>query len=331
MTRVLVTGAGGYVGGAIAALLVRKGFAVRSYSRGEYESLARIGVEQVRGDLRDEAALKLACRDCDGVFHVAARVGMWGPLKEFEEINVRGTGNVIAACRAARVGRLVFTSSPSVVFNGGDVEGWNEKAPFPINFDCYYSRTKAEAERLVRAANAPGLMTVAIRPHLVWGPGHNHIVSRIVEQGRRGKLARIGGFNKLVDTTYIDDAAAAHLLAFEKLVPGSPVCGKAYFISQGEPWPVWDMTDGILAAAGLPSVKKRVPYGLAMSAASAGELVWRALRRRDEPRLTRFVVKQLCTAHWFDITAARRDLGFTPSVSVGRGLESLKEWFKATL
>lgn len=331
MTRLLVTGAGGYVGGALAALLVKKGFSVRSFSRGEYEALSALGVEQVRGDLGDASAVRQACEGCDAVFHVAARVGMWGTLREFEDANVFGTRNVINACRSAKATKLIFTSSPSVVFDGGDVEGWNEKRPFPSTFDCFYSRTKAEAERLVLAANAPGFMTVAIRPHLVWGPGHNHIVSRIVEQGKAGKLARIGDFNKLVDTTYIDDAAMAHLLAFEKLSPGSVVCGKAYFISQGEPWPVWDMTAGILNAAGLPPVEKRVPYAAAMAAATASEFVWRALRRKDEPRLTRFVVKQLCTAHWFDISAARKDLGFTPSVSVERGLELLKEWFKKTL
>lgn len=324
MTRALVTGGGGFLGRAIARRLLAGGWAVRSFSRGRYPDLDALGVEAVQGDLSDAAAVERACRGCDVLFHVAAKVGLWGLYEDYRRDNVDGTANVLRACRAQKVGRLVFTGSPSVVFDGRDVEGWNESARYPAKFDSYYSQTKAAAERMVLEANGPVLATVSLRPHLVWGPGKNHIVDRILAQGRAGALRRIGAFNKRVDTTYIDDAAEAHWLAARQLAPGAAVAGKAYFISSGDPRPLWEIVDGILAAAGCPGVRRRVPLGLARAAAGVSEAVYRALGIQNEPRLTRFLVAQLTTAHWFDIAAARRDLGYEPRVTIEEGLRRLR-------
>ncbi|MDP2865148.1 MAG: NAD-dependent epimerase/dehydratase family protein, partial [Elusimicrobiota bacterium] len=312
--KALVTGGGGFLGGGIVKLLLSKGVSVRTLSRGDYPRLAKLGVECFRGDLNDREALAAACRGRDTVFHVAAKVGMWGNYKDFHETNVSGTANLLAAAKAAGVSRFIFTSSPSVVFAGGDVEGWDETAPYPARFDSYYAETKALAEQLVLAADSPRFSTVALRPHLVWGPGHNHLISGIVSKGRAGKIRRIGDFNKLIDTTYLDDAAMAHWLAAEKLSPGAPCAGKAYFISQGDPRPNWDIINMILAAAGTGPAVKSVPYGPAYAAAAAMETFWRLAGLKTEPPLTRFVVRQLTTAHWFDISAARRDLGYSPEV-----------------
>lgn len=324
--KALVTGGGGFLGGAIAELLLAKGASVRSLARGEYPRLGKLGVECTRGDITDKDTSLKACKGCDTVFHVAAKVGMWGSYNDFYDINVNGTANLLAAAKAAGVTRFVFTSSPSVVFAGSDVEGWDETAPYPAHFDSYYAKTKALAEQLVLSGNSPQFSTVAVRPHLIWGPGHDHLISSIVTKGRAGKLRRIGAFNKLIDTTYIDDAAQAHWLAAAKLTPGAACAGKAYFISQGDPRPNWDIINMILAAAGVSTVKKVVPYPTAYVTAALMETAWRLAGIKTEPPLTRFVLQQLTTAHWFNISAARRDLGYTPKVTIEQGMKNLADW-----
>jgi nucleoside-diphosphate-sugar epimerase len=325
----LVTGGGGFLGGAIVRRLVARGDAVRSLSRGDYPALRELGVEQVRGDLGDPEAVARAVDGCAVVFHVAAKAGIWGPYAEYHRSNVEGTRNVIAACRAGGVGRLVFTSSPSVVFDGRDMEGVDESVPYPRHYEAAYPATKAESERLVRAADGDDLATVSLRPHIIWGPGDNHLVPRLLAKARAGRLRRIGRRRNLVDSTYIDDAAEAHLLAADRLAPGSAIAGKVYFISQGEPWPVWDLINRMLEAAQLPPVTRTVPPALAHLTAAICEGVSRALRLRDEPPLTRFLVREMSSAHWFNIDAARRDLGYRPSLSIEEGIKRLEQSFRA--
>src|SRR4051794_17293862 len=250
--NVLVTGGGGFLGGAIVRRLAARGDAVRALSRGGYPGLRAMGVALVQGDLADPAAVARAAEGCAVVFHVAAKAGIWGPFAEYHRSNVAGTRNVIAACRACGVRRLVFTSSPSVVFDGRDMEGVDESVPYPRHYETAYPATKAEAERLVRAANGDDLATVALRPHLIWGPGDTNIVPRIIARAKSGRLRRIGRRVNLVDSTYIDDAAEAHLRAADRLVPGAPIAGRAYFLSQGEPWPLWELVNRILRAAHQP-------------------------------------------------------------------------------
>jgi nucleoside-diphosphate-sugar epimerase len=319
----LVTGGGGFLGGAVVRQLIDRGDSVRSFSRQRYPDL---GVEQVQGDLADAAAVEQAVAGCDVVFHVAAKAGVWGTADEYHRANVVGTENVIAACRKHNVGRLVFTSSPSVVTTGHDIAGGDESLPYPRRYLAHYPRTKAAAERLVLGANGPELATVALRPHIVWGPGDNHLIPRLIERARAGKLRVVGYGTNRTDVTYVDNAAAAHLLAADRLAPGSPVGGKAYFISQGEPALVWPFINRILGLAGLPPVTRRVPVAAAYAAGAVLEAAYRILGRTDEPRMTRFLAVQLGTSHWFDISAARRDLGYEPSVSTEEGLRRLGVW-----
>ncbi|MDT8316655.1 MAG: NAD-dependent epimerase/dehydratase family protein [bacterium] len=327
--KALVTGGGGFLGKAIVRLLRARGIDVRSFSRSPHPALEALGVEHVCGSLSNAAAIAGAVEGCDIVYHVAAKAGVWGPYEEFYESNVVGTRNVIAACRKSGIARLVYTSSPSVVFDGSDMEGVDESAPYPKHFESCYPETKAEAERLVLTANDDKLATVSLRPHLIWGPEDNHLVPRIIDRGRKGALLRIGSKKCLVDTIYVDNAAEAHLMAADKLRIDSTVSGKAYFLSQGEPLPLWDMVNRILAAAKIPPVRRTISPSLAYGIGWTLEKIYGALALKGEPRMTRFLAKELSTAHWFDISAARKDFGYEPKVSIDEGMERLKEWLSS--
>jgi nucleoside-diphosphate-sugar epimerase len=323
----LVTGGGGFLGGAIVRLLVARGDRVISLSRSRYPALEALGVEQVTGDVSDSDFVERVAR-CDIFFHVAAKAGLGGRYQDYHRINVTGTENVIQACRWLGIQRLVYTSSPSVVFDGRDMEGVDESVPYPKHYDAHYPATKALAEQMVLAADGPDLATVALRPHLIWGPGDNHLVPRILERGRAGRLRRIGKEVKRIDSVYIDNAAEAHVLAADRLWPGSAVSGKAYFISNGEPVPVWDLVNRILAAGGIGPVTKSVPLRVALAMGWLMEKVYGLLWPEEEPPMTRFLARELATAHWFDLTAARRDLGYEPRVSVEEGLMRLAAWLR---
>ncbi len=326
--RALVTGGGGFLGRAIVVQLLQRGYQVSSFSRGRYPEIAQLGVQVTQVELINAEAVRAACRGQDIVFHVAAKAGVGGTYEEYERPNVRGTENVIAACRAEGVSRLVYTSSPSVVFTGRDMEGVDESVPSPGRRCSPYSMSKAVAERMVLAANGPRLRTIALRPHLIWGPRDTHIVPQIIARAKAGKLRIVGrGFNR-VDTTYVDNAAEAHLLAADALEKNPKVAGRAFFIGQGVPILLWDMINRILASAGLPPVHRRVPYPLAWLTGVVQELVYRWLKLDGEPWMTRFLADTLATAHWFDISAARRELGYEPRVSVDEGLDRLAAWLR---
>lgn len=328
--RALVTGAGGFLGGAIARTLRERGDEVRGFSRGAYPHLTELGVEHVRGDVGDPAAVRGAVEGVDVVFHVAARVAASGTYEEFHATNVVGAQNVLDACREAGVKALVYTSTPSVAFGPEDLEGADESIGYSEHFDALYAQTKAEAEQLVLAADSKALHTVAIRPHIVWGPGDTSLLPRVLERGRAGILRRIQGPPKKVDITYVDDAVLAHLLAAEKLLAGgeaaAAIAGKAYFVSSGTPVEIWSFVDQLLGAAKIPPVKKTVSPRLAMAAGWLLESVHNALGRDGEPRMSTWIVRELTTSRWFDISAARRDLGYEPKVDLDEGLRRLTAW-----
>jgi 2-alkyl-3-oxoalkanoate reductase len=324
----LVTGAGGFLGRYIVEALLARGDQVRGFARGDYPELRDLGVEIIRGDLVDRDVLTKACRGIDCVFHVGGRVGIWGPWAEYYRANVVGTENVIAACRACQVGRLVFTSSPSVTFAGNDQRGVNESAPYPSRWLAHYPHSKALAEQAVLAANDDdGLRACSLRPHLVWGPRDHHLAARLVAKARAGRLRRIGDGANLVDMIYVENAAAAHLQAASALgETASAVGGHAYFLSQGEPVNCWQWIDEILALVDLPPVKHSISLRTAQMLGAACEAVWSALPLGGEPPMTRFLARQLATSHWFDISAARRDLGYSPRVSTTEGMRRLGDW-----
>ncbi len=323
---VLVTGGGGFLGLAIVRALAARGDRVRSYSRSAHADLEALGIEQVCGDIADLRALERACTGMAAVFHTAAKPPPWGRTADYHRTNVLGTQNVIAACRNTRVPRLIHTSTPSVIFDGRDLEGVDESVPYPARHTAAYAATKALAEQLVIAAADGRLGTIVLRPHEIWGPGDPHFAPRII--ARANRLRRIGSGRNRVDTTYIDNAAVAHLLAADALKANPGLSGRVYFISQGDPIPAWDMIEAILKAAGLGPVRGRVPHRLAWTMGLVFEKLYLWLNLAGEPPITRFVADALAKAHWFDIGAARRDLGYAPKVATAEGLRRLEAWLK---
>ena len=323
--KVLVTGGGGFLGRTICKQLRAKGHEVRSLNRQRYPILEQLGVEERLGDLRNLDMVAAAAEGCDAIVHTAAKAGAWGSLTDYYEANVRGTDHVLAACELHRIDKLVYTSSPSVVHNGEDLNGVNEAAPYARRWLAPYPQTKALAEQRVLKANSPRLATVALRPHLIWGVGDPHLLPRILDRARRGRLRHLGEASKKIDTVHVENAAEAHVLSLEKLKIGAPIAGKVYFISNGEPVMQDAMINSLLKAAGLPPETRRLSLGLAQFLGATLETVYKTLGIKSEPPLTRFIVEQLSTAHWFNIAAARRELGYAPRVSMHEGLVRLSE------
>lgn len=325
--KILVTGGGGFLGQALCRGLVERGHAVTSFNRGHYPALDAIGVTQLRGDLADRDAVMQAFADgFDAVFHNAAKAGAWGSYDSYHQANVVGTQNVLDACRAHGIGRLVYTSTPSVTHRKTHpVEGGTaETVPYGENFQAPYATTKTIAEKAVLTANDEALATVALRPRLIWGPGDNQILPRLVERARQGRLRFVGDGGNLIDTTYIDNAAQAHFDAFDHLAPGAACAGKAYFISNGAPKTTRDTINGLLAAAGAPLVDKTIPFRAAYAIGVLCEGLWHALPLKGEPPMTRFLAEQLSTSHWYSMAPATRDFGYVPRVSFEQGLERLR-------
>lgn len=323
--NIVVTGGGGFLGGSIVKRLVARGDQVTSYSRKAYSWHAPLNVTSVKGDLTDVEMLSRAMNGADTVVHVAAKAGFWGPYSDYHHANVEGTLAVLKACRVAGVQRLVYTSTPSVVHGGGDLIGVDESASYPDHHESHYAATKAIAEKAVLAANSASLATVALRPHLIWGPGDPHLLPRLVARAKAGRLRKIGDGKNVVDTVFVDNAALAHTLAIERLLPLSPVAGKAYFIAQGEPMPLWEIIEQMILAAGGPRLpQKPISKRTATRLGGVCEFIWRHLGLKGEPPMTRFVASQLSSSHWFKLDQARQDLGYVPEISFNQGLELLR-------
>ncbi len=325
--KVLVTGGGGFLGSALITKLIEQGHAVHAIQRGQYPHLQDQGVQCFAADLaKNQALIAQAVQGCDTVFHVAAKAGVWGSYDDYYKSNVQATRHLLEASRNAGVKYFVYTSSPSVVFGGTDESGITEATAYPNKYLAFYPQTKAIAERDVLAANKPGFATVALRPHLIWGPGDRHLVPRVINRARAGKLKLVGPGDNLVDSTYIDNAVHAQLLAAEYLLTrGHEGGGKAYFISNDQPIPMKDLLNGILKAANLPPVQKHISVKMAYVVGCVMEGLWKLCRIQREPLMTRFVARQLSCAHWFDLSAAKNDLGYTPLVTIEQGMARLAE------
>jgi nucleoside-diphosphate-sugar epimerase len=327
--KVLVTGASSGLFSLVAAALVRRGDEVVCLQRGRASFPGSEHVEQVLADVRDAAAVDSAVAGCRAVIHGAAKVGVVGDWEQYRSVNVDGTAAVVAAAARHGVERLVHVSSPSVAHAGHSIVGAGADPAVTGRRRAFYAESKALGEQLALAANGVDLGVVAVRPHLVWGPGDTQLVGRIVERAANGRLALVGGGTAMVDTTYIDNAVTAHLAALDAVAPGAICAGRPYVIANGEPRPIRDLVAGICAAAGVPFEPRQVPVRVARTLGSLVERVW-PLMREGEPPLTRFLADQLGTAHWFDPRPARGDLGWAPHVSIDEGLARLAASYART-
>ena len=324
--KILVTGGGGFLGQALCRGLVERGHQVISFNRGHYPVLAALGVGQVQGDLADAHAVMHAADGVGAIFHNAAKAGAWGSYASYHSANVIGTRNVLDACRTHGIGKLVYTSTPSVTHRATHpVEGGTaDDVPYGEDFQAPYAETKAVAEKEVLAANGATLATIALRPRLIWGPGDQQILPRLVERAKQGRLRIVGDGCNLVDTTYIDNAAQAHFDAFDHLEVGAACAGRAYFISNGEPKPMGELLNALLDAAGAPRVDRHLSFKAAYRIGAACETLWKLLPLKGEPPMTRFLAEQLSTAHWYDMAPATRDFGYVPRVGFDEGITRLK-------
>lgn len=326
--KVLVTGAGSLLMGGVAATLLARGDEVVCLQRRPAVFPGSEGAEQVLGDIRDADRVAAAAKSCDAVIHGAARVGVTGSWDDVAAVNLGGTVNVLNAARSHGVGRLVHVSTPSVAHTGSSLVGEGAGPAATGRRRAHYAESKALAEQTVLAAADGSLAVTALRPHLVWGPGDTQLVGRIVERARRGRLAVAGTGAALVDTTYVDNAVSALVAALDALHPDAACQGRPYVVSNGEPRTVIELMTRICAAAGLDVTPRRIPLRAALLAGSVAERLW-AWRGDTEPPVTRFVAEQLGTAHWFDITATRADLGWEPTVSLDEGFARLTAWYSA--
>lgn len=319
--RVLVTGASGLLGGAVARRLAERGDQVTLLQRRP----SGLGLPEVLGDVTDPVVVRSAVDGAEAVVHLAAKVDVVGPWSQFDAVNVGGTRNVVDAATGLGVQRLVQVSSPSVAHAGRSLVAAPAAPADPRRARGHYSRSKAIAELLALSAHGPDLDVIAVRPHLVWGPGDTQLVGRIVARARAGRLAIVGSGAALIDTTYIDNTADALVAALDR----APVAGgHAYVVSNGEPRPVADILTAICGAAAAPGPRRHVPFPVARAAGSLVDSWWRWRDRRDDPPITRFLAEQLATAHWFDQRRTREALSWRPAVTLDEGFEELAQWYR---
>lgn len=330
--KILVTGGSGFLGRHLLQALQKEGFEeVRTLNRKSCEDLKEQGIEVIYGDLADYSAVDKAISGCEVVFHVAAKAGVWGSYASYYKANVIGTQNVLNACLKHHVKYLIYTSSPSVVFNGDPLVNVTETIGYgdPSKM-CPYAKTKMLAEKLVLKANGQqGLKTMALRPHLIWGPGDNHLIPTIVKAAQQHRLCQVGSGGNWVDISYVTNVAQAHLLALKELSNNNAsVAGKAYFISQGDPVQLWPWLKQLFAKLNVPQPLFKMPFVLAYLFGGLFELIYKILFIKKQPPMTRFVAKELAQDHYFDISAAKMDLHYVPQVSNEEGVEQLVRWLK---
>jgi len=324
--KALVTGGGGFVGKAIVRMLVERGVDCRVVGRNRYPEIEAMGVECLVADISDSDTMLAATKGVDTVFHVAALAGIWGSWQPYYRTNVLGTENVIRGCHVNNIPRLIYTSTPSVVFNQQDIKGGDESLPYAGSFLCNYAKSKMMAEKLVLSANTASLLTCAIRPHLIWGVGDPHLLPRLMDSGRKKKLKIVGSGKNLVDITHVDNVAYGHILAAANLSSSKTAAGQSYFIGQEKPVVLWDWINTLFSRLGIPVVESSVSYNTAYRIGALLELVYGLCGRKKEPQMTRFLAQQLAKSHYFSHNKAGIDLGYQPVVSIDTGIDRLVEW-----
>lgn len=330
--KILVTGAGGFLGLRLVKALRLQGHIVHTLQRQSYPVLAGDdGIRNFIGSIENKNDLKIALDGVDVVFHVASKIGMWGDYQDFYRTNVLGTKNIIDMMKEQKIKYLVYTSTPSVVFDRGDIENGNENLPYPKSHLNYYGETKRLAEVEVLSAHDENFITAAIRPHLIFGPGDKQLIPRVIKAHRDGRLKIIGNGENLVDVSYIDNVVDAHLdLYHQMLRDSSKVNGKAYFIGQDQPVKLWDFTNTIMTGIGLKKLEKKIPTGVAYFIGACIEGIFKILNIKNiDPPMTRFVALQLGKSHYFSHQRALEDFNHRPKVSTEEGLKRLIDDYRS--
>ena len=322
----LVTGGGGFVGKAVVQQLLEKGVQVSVVGRNRYPDLEKMGVHCFCGDITDGNFIHQATREVEVVFHVAAKAGIWGPYQDYHGVNVVGTRNVVDACKKNGVRALVYTSTPSVVFDRKDIREGDESLAYASDFLCSYAKTKVIAEKTV--LNESSTPSCALRPHLIWGPNDPHLLPRLLAAGRKKALKIVGRGDNFVDISYVDNVAYAHILAAINLTSSCTAAGQSYFISQGEPVNLWDWINDLFQRMGVEKIERRVSHRTAYRIGAILECIYRITGQKNEPRMSRFLAEQLAKSHYFSCQKAYNDLGYSPVISTAEGLERTVKWLK---
>lgn len=322
--NILVTGGGGFLGRYIIKGLLGRGYTVRSIGRSAQPELAKQGVHVIQGDINDPIAVNTAVAGCQAIFHVAAKAGSGMHWNSFYEPNVLGTRNLLRAAKQYGTQYFIHTSSPSVIFEGKPITNGNESLPYPKQHLNPYSTTKAISEKDVLESNSEHLKTIALRPHIIWGPGDTHLIPTLIKKAKSGRLRIIGNGENKVSVTHVTNAALAHLLALDALQEGKTE-GKAYFINQTKPVKLWHFINQILDIHGLPPVLGNISLNKALLAGRAFEKIYRFLHLKGNPPMTQFVALNLAEDHYFSIKNAQHDLGYQPMLTVEEGLQDLKK------
>jgi nucleoside-diphosphate-sugar epimerase len=328
MDKVLVTGGSGFVGLALVRRLRKDGISVVAAARNYSAEVEKCGAVMRCGDVRDRNFLIQAAQGCDTIFHTAAKAGIWGSRQDYYSINVHGTDNVLAACRANKTAGLIYTSTPSVVFEQREIDGGDESLPYSSEYLCHYAETKAIAEKKILAANSDGLKTTALRPHLIWGPGDTNLIPRLLARGRNGTLKQVGEGDNKVDISYIDNVVDAQVLAAKNLHGDGRAAGKPYFISQGKPVNLWNWINTLFERLHIPKVAQQISYKKAYLGGAMLEAVYTICRIKKEPLMTRFLAEQLAKSHWFSIRRAQDDFAYKAEVSTEEGVDRLIKWIQ---
>jgi len=325
---VLVTGGGGFLGRYIIERLIELNCSnIKSIGRKPQPELKTMGINTIQGDIADSDSLTDACKNCNIVFHTAAKADIWGRYKDFYSVNVIGTQNIIEACKHNQVDCLINTSTPSVVCTDEDINMGNEKIPYPDTFPSYYPETKARAEKMVSDASQ-SLLTISLRPHLIWGVRDSHILPGIVERAKAKRLIQVGDGTNLVDMTHVKNATEAHILAAEAVTKNPDISGNNYFISDDKPVNLWDWINELLSNLQMPQISKSISFRKAYTIGRVMEFVYKTLTLKSIPPMTRFVAIQLAHAHYFDISAAKKDLQYKPIINYKQAYDETLAWIK---
>lgn len=326
MNNTLVTGGGGFLGKRIVQMLIDKGFNCSVVGRNDYPELIDIGCTCFKGDITNLSFLQDCFQDIDTVFHVAALAGIWGSWNNYFKTNVIGTQNVVAACKRNNVKRLIYTSTPSVVFNGDHITGGDESLPYAKKPLSNYAKSKILAEKYFLDSISDDFRGCAIRPHLIWGPEDPHLIPRLMERGKAKKLKIVGEGKNIVDVSFVDNVAHAHILAAESLCTSDNANRQAYFIGEEEPVELWSWINNLFDKLDIPTINSKISFKTAYTIGSTLEVVYKTFRINGEPSMTRFVAEQLAKSHYFSHQKAKKDFGYSPLVATDLGMERLINW-----